>query len=424
MRSVSRARDPLRDGHRLSDAAAADDVPAVASTVAQDLEKGQGAAKAGSEQRQESSSSSQSHALQRILPHPLPHFLGYRRPLSQVHPRHRHVKPHPSLLPFLHRIPLPLESLIWCMIGATVSISIVELVFARPMHFTSSIDVPPHAWAAPIIVGSFGASSVLLYATPASPLGQPRCFVGGQLLSALAGVVITKLFKLAGPQAYDLQHTDNATSLVWVAGALASGCALVIMMVTGTMHPPGGATAVLCATNAEVSRMGWKIIPVVLLSSVLMLTWSLIWMNLGRKRYPESFFQAAPATFKEGNLSAGLIDWFSVKVKEQKAKKANRNQTMSGQKSETETPTSCDANFDGSQSATAPVSKEHTHPWQDETDWRDPPTGSGVVDAVLEDKDEELPVEQGERRSRWATTTLRSDEAATVGQTDQRCAVP
>ena len=306
----------------------------------------------------------------RLLPHPIPHFLGYRRPLSQVNAKHRHIKPYPSILPFVHRIPLLVESIVWTWIGAFVGISAVSLIFARPNHFATSDDLPAHAWMSPVIIGSFGASSVLLYAAPSSPLGQPRSFVGGQFFSALTGVCVTKLFRLS--MHYNIDLTNNSASLVWLAGSVSTATALVVMMVTGTLHPPGGATALLCATNSQVERLGWKVIPVVLLSSIVMLVWSLLWMNLGRRRYPENFFAPSPVDAKGGNVSIAIYEAL-----------CNRLQPK-GTKGKGELPP---AKLDMADKAIAPVANvAGDDPWQDEGGWDNiaEEEGSGPEDAGFE----------------------------------------
>jgi hypothetical protein len=298
--------------------------------------------------------------------------LGYRRPAEQVAPKHRNVKPFPSIVPsIVHRIPTPLEHILWQFIGAFVGISIVQLVFTRPHHFTSSEDVPPHAWASPIIIGSFGASSVLLYAAPLSPLSQPRPFIGGQFVSALAGVVVTRLFKLAGPTWYDLNETDTAHSLVWLTGSISVALSLCLMTATGTLHPPGGATAVLCATNAQVERLSWRVLPVVLLSSVLMVTWNLIWMNLGRKRYPTSFVAGAPSTAAEGNVLAYLHDLF---VKHYKSTARHNHK---------EHPQHPQHAHQMDEIKRANINNGKTTAWQDEQGWRE--QRAKVVDAPADD---------------------------------------
>lgn len=341
----------------------------------------------------------------RLLPHPLPHFLGYRRPKHLLSEKQKADEPFPPLLPFVRWLPRQAEALLWAWIGGFVGIAIVEVIFARPSHFSSSKDLPPHPWQSPVIIGSFGASSVLLYATPASPLAQPRAFVGGQTLSALTGVVITKLVALS-PH-YNINLTDRSNSLVWLAGALSVGSALCVMMMTGTLHPPGGATALLCATNSEVARLGWKVIPVVLLSSVLMLLWALLWMNLGRVRYPQSSFWApSPPSPHAGNTSQWIIDWVSRKrhprkAEEEKPARETQKTTM------TQSPTDAEKEVQ-------PGKLKGVTEWHDESPWtasnsthvdrtHDP---EAFVEEESEGHDEEGD-ERTERPSRWETAAVK-----------------
>lgn len=62
--------------------------------------------------------------------------------------------------------------------------------------------------------------------------------------------------------------------------------ALFAMFVTGTLHPPGGATALIAATSKPSAEMSWKFIPAILVCSLVMLGWACIINNLGRRRYP------------------------------------------------------------------------------------------------------------------------------------------
>lgn len=321
-------------------------------------------------------SRSESDVISSLFPYPISHFLGHRKPEHLVKKEHSHIKPFPSIVPsIVHRIPQPIEHAIWMFIGAFVGMAIVQLVFTRPRHFTSSSDVPPHVWASPIIIGSFGASSVLLYAMPFSPLSQPRPFIGGQFVSALAGVAITRLFKLAGPTWYDLNDTDTAHSIVWLCGAVSVALSLCLMTATGTLHPPGGATAVLCATNVQVERLSWRVLPVVLLSSVLMVVWNLVWMNLGRKRYPTSFIAGAPATAADGNLLAFLYEKIIARRAEHESSEEHGPKSISDAK-----PVKKDGNDDKGR-------REGNAVWQDESDWRRQTNGVTTARAD-QDKDD------------------------------------
>lgn len=130
-------------------------------------------------------------------------------------------------------------------------------------------------WHPPVVIASLGASAVLEFNTIKSPLAQPRNSVIGNTLSAICGVCAAKLFQL----------NSNFDNIQWVSGAI--GCALAswVMSLTNTIHPPGGATAVLASTEVHVIAMGWRYIPIVLLDSVLMICVALIFNNLFRQ-YP------------------------------------------------------------------------------------------------------------------------------------------
>ena len=67
------------------------------------------------------------------------------------------------------------------------------------------------------------------------------------------------------------------------------------MQMTATTHPPAGATAILVATNDEVLALSWYYIPVILLSSVLVLIVALLIDNIQR-RYPVYWIEHAPHT--------------------------------------------------------------------------------------------------------------------------------
>ncbi|SNX85452.1 uncharacterized protein MEPE_04161 [Melanopsichium pennsylvanicum] len=212
------------------------------------------------------------------IPYPIAHFLGHRSKSTEGR----------ALVRPLEKLPRKIETLVWAWIGAMLGLGFVMITFSRWDQFAMSSNDPVTEWTTPIVIGSFGASSVILYGTPASPLGQPKAFVGGQFLSALVSVCITKLFELN--HNYNPNLIDTPNSLVWIAGGIATGTALCVMILTDTVHPPGGATALLAATSPPVIKLGWHYLPVVLLSSVIMEVWAMLWMNLGRARYPHYWF--------------------------------------------------------------------------------------------------------------------------------------
>ncbi|KAJ7670362.1 HPP family protein [Mycena rosella] len=159
---------------------------------------------------------------------------------------------------------------LWSFLGAFCGLSTLQAVFVHVEYFIQR-NVPG-------IVASFGASAVLCYGAIESPLAQPRALMGGHFIGALIGVCITKLFGLL-PTQYRLDE------LRWLAGSLSGATAIVAMQITRTTHPPAGATALLAAVSPEVYRMGWYYLPIVLLSSTLVLVSALLINNIQR-RYP------------------------------------------------------------------------------------------------------------------------------------------
>ncbi|KOS20996.1 transmembrane protein [Escovopsis weberi] len=181
------------------------------------------------------------------LPYPVSWWFGYRK-----------TKPPPTgnLMPIL-----------WAFLGAFIAISIIESVSVRIPSF------PEHH--APVIVGSFGAAAVLEFYAIEAPLAQPRNAIGGQLVSALTGVAIAKLFLLSP----HFQH------IKWLGGALACASATALMALTKTVHPPAGATALLAVVDPNLIQAGWFLIPVMMLGCGLMLAVALLINNLQR-RFP------------------------------------------------------------------------------------------------------------------------------------------
>ena len=110
-------------------------------------------------------------------------------------------------------------------------------------------------------------------------------------MSATVGIGITKLFHLS-------QHFD---SLRWVAGALSVGVASALMGLTKTVHPPAGATALICATDPTIVALGWFLLPVIILGIALLLFVACIVNNIQR-RFP--IYWWSPAQTKSPKQTA------------------------------------------------------------------------------------------------------------------------
>lgn len=77
-------------------------------------------------------------------------------------------------------------------------------------------------------------------------------------------------------------HADY-DSIRWIAGAIACGISSAVMLLTGTVHPPGGASAVLAATEPAITAMGWYFVGLVMWGTLLMLTVGLVVNNIQRQ---------------------------------------------------------------------------------------------------------------------------------------------
>jgi CBS domain-containing membrane protein len=122
----------------------------------------------------------------------------------------------------------------------------------------------------PWLVAPLGASAVLVFTVPASPLAQPWPVIGGNLISAAIGLGLGAF--VASP---------------WLACSLAVGLAIAIMTCTRCLHPPGGASALLCALGAGgIDMWSW---PYLLPIAANVLTLSLagwVYNNLTGHHWP------------------------------------------------------------------------------------------------------------------------------------------
>jgi CBS-domain-containing membrane protein len=128
-----------------------------------------------------------------------------------------------------------------------------------------------------MLIGSFGASAVLIYGAVRSPLAQPRNLLGGHIISAFIGVTACQW--LGG--------------YPWLASAVAVSTSIALMHLTRTLHPPGGATALIAVIGGEsVHRLGYLyvVMPVALGAGVMLIV-ALIVNNIPKTRkYPEFWF--------------------------------------------------------------------------------------------------------------------------------------
>jgi CBS domain-containing membrane protein len=193
-----------------------------------------------------------------------------------------------------------LRDRVWACVGSLVGVGLTALV---------STALFPHDPRLPFLVAPIGASAVLLFAIPASPLAQPWPIIGGNTISALAGIVVCRFLH------------DPMT-----AAGMAVSLAIAAMSLTRCLHPPGGAaalTAVLGAHSPMVADWSFAFAPVAL-NSILLVLCGWIFHKFSRHRYPhrtELLSASPPAaatpglvipndrTFEMDDLNAALLEY-------------------------------------------------------------------------------------------------------------------
>jgi len=152
----------------------------------------------------------------------------------------------------------------WSWIGSFSGIAAVAYIHFRIFPETDMV----------MIVGSFGASAVLIYGAIRRPLAQPRLLIGGHILSAIIGVTAYKLFG----------------GHLWIASATAVSTAIFVMHATKTLHPPGGATALIAVIGSQkIHALGYLYVLLPAGSgAAIMLCVALLINNIPQnRRYPE-----------------------------------------------------------------------------------------------------------------------------------------
>lgn len=148
-------------------------------------------------------------------------------------------------------------------LGAAVGIGLTALV--------CKVVLGPNTAGLPFIVAPMGASAVLLFAVPSSPLAQPWSVVGGNTISVLVGILVARLV-----------HDPV------IASGLAVGLAIAAMSFARCLHPPGGAaalTAVIGGKAVLAAGFMFAFFPVAV-NSILLTLLGVAFHRLSRRAYP------------------------------------------------------------------------------------------------------------------------------------------
>lgn len=150
----------------------------------------------------------------------------------------------------------------------------------------------------PWMVASLGASAVLVFGMPSSPLAQPWPVLGGSTLSALVGAGCAAVVP------------DPA-----LAGALAVGLAIALMVPLRCLHPPGGAMALYVVLSAGD---GWRLAAFpILLNVLILLVAAVVYNALTGRKYPhpqrvQGSSEIAAGAFTSSDVDAALAHYNQV----------------------------------------------------------------------------------------------------------------
>ncbi|ACL59567.1 HPP family protein [Methylobacterium nodulans] len=173
------------------------------------------------------------------------------------------------------------ERLIACL-GAMVGIALTGLICG------CFFGEGPHI---PLIVAPMGASAVLLFAVPASPLAQPWPIIGGNTISAIVGVIAAHLI-------------PDPVLAIGVGVSLA----IAAMSLTRSLHPPGGAAALTALIGGPAVTSSGYLFPFfpVCINSIILVALGIAFHKLSRRNYPHVPVMAPVNTHGTADLPAPI----------------------------------------------------------------------------------------------------------------------
>jgi len=122
------------------------------------------------------------------------------------------------------------------------------------------------------LIAPWGSAAVILCASTASPLSQPRNVVLGNVIAGVVGVCVQQIF-------------INFDQLYWFKASFAVAITIVLQQLTKSVHPPGGSVAVAAVVLQDIGW--WYILTPVLLSVPIFVILTIVLMNIRRNsQYP------------------------------------------------------------------------------------------------------------------------------------------
>ena len=160
------------------------------------------------------------------------------------------LKENDAKLPLKHSI----RAILVAWLGGFLAISVITLL--------------SNTFSTALVLGSFGASCVLMFGFPDVPFSQPRNVIGGHFLSSLIGLICLTLF--------------GAT---WWSVSIAVGTSIAMMMITRTTHPPAGSNPVII----YLIKPTWSFLLFpTLVGAIVLVVIAVIYNNLANEgKYPK-----------------------------------------------------------------------------------------------------------------------------------------
>jgi CBS-domain-containing membrane protein len=153
----------------------------------------------------------------------------------------------------------------------------IQLVALTDYYYLTESFRTDNAQSQPVrmLSGAYAATAVLVYEAYQSPLAQPRNVIGGYLVTSLTGVSVRLLCQRVGVPDF-------------VAGALSLAVGLAAMNLTKTLHPPGGACALIAVIGGKsVHALGYGYVLTSVGASLIMVAVAVLGNNLvASRQYP------------------------------------------------------------------------------------------------------------------------------------------
>lgn len=177
----------------------------------------------------------------------------------------------------------------WSFLGSFLGIGLIAIIQSGYMSEYENL----------FLIGSFGASSVLVFGSIQSPLAQPRNLLGGHIVSAFIGVTVYQLLP----------------NIIWLTAPLSVSLSIIAMQYTKTMHPPGGATALIAVTGTEqIKSLGYLYVVFPVFTGALILFFVAMVINnmTLHRNYPS------------GGRFLRYSNWFTEPLRNQSQKAKNK----------------------------------------------------------------------------------------------------